>query len=123
MRFVMFYHSLVSDWNHGNAHFLPGVATEPEALRHDVVGYWPEDGWSRRHLLAAHGTAPVEAFRACYPALRGQIYARDTLDLDRTLAGADIVIVHEWNDPELIAALGAHRGRRRPGPDQSGYRL
>ena len=28
VRFVIFTHSLVSDWNHGNAHFLRGVATE-----------------------------------------------------------------------------------------------
>ena len=26
MRIVMFYQTLVSDWNHGNAHFLRGVA-------------------------------------------------------------------------------------------------
>ena len=28
MRVVIFCHSLLSDWNHGNAHFLRGVATE-----------------------------------------------------------------------------------------------
>ena len=28
MRAALFYHSLVSDWNHGNAHFLRGVVTE-----------------------------------------------------------------------------------------------
>ena len=28
VRFVLFYHSLVSDWNHGNAHFLRGVLSE-----------------------------------------------------------------------------------------------
>ena len=28
MRFVLFCHSLLSDWNHGNAHFLRGVVTE-----------------------------------------------------------------------------------------------
>ena len=28
MRIVMFYHSLLSDWNHGNAHFLRGVVAE-----------------------------------------------------------------------------------------------
>ena len=28
MRIAMFYHSLASDWNHGNAHFLRGIATE-----------------------------------------------------------------------------------------------
>ena len=31
------------------------------------------------------------------------------LDLDRALDGADIVLVHEWNDPALVAAIGAHR--------------
>jgi spore maturation protein CgeB len=28
MRIVLFCHSLVSDWNHGNAHFLRGIAAE-----------------------------------------------------------------------------------------------
>ena len=28
MRVVMFYHSLLSDWNHGNAHFLRGIVSE-----------------------------------------------------------------------------------------------
>jgi spore maturation protein CgeB len=111
MRFVMFYHSLVSDWNHGNAHFLRGVATELQALGHEVTVYEPADGWSRRQLLETQGPGPIEAFGACYPTLRGQIYDRDTLDLDRALAGADVVIAHEWNDPQLIAALGAHRSR------------
>ena len=33
MRIVMFYHSLISCWNHGNAHFLRGVVSELIALR------------------------------------------------------------------------------------------
>ena len=28
MHIVLFYHSIVSDWNHGNAHFLRGITTE-----------------------------------------------------------------------------------------------
>ena len=28
MKFVLFYHSFASCWNHGNAHFLRGVARE-----------------------------------------------------------------------------------------------
>ncbi|CAN5918381.1 hypothetical protein BH11MYX3_BH11MYX3_45320 [soil metagenome] len=28
MKFACFYHSLISDWNHGNAHFLRDVVTE-----------------------------------------------------------------------------------------------
>ena len=113
----MFYHSLVSDWNHGNAHFLRGVASELQALGHDVIVYEPEDGWSRRHLLEAHGPGPSRrsglAIRRCVA--RSTLVT--TLDLDRALAGADVVIAHEWNHPDLIAALGAHRLApwRRPG--------
>ena len=28
MKFVLFYHSFTSCWNHGNAHFLRGVLSE-----------------------------------------------------------------------------------------------
>ena len=31
MNFVLFYHSLLSDWNHGNAHFLSGIVSELRA--------------------------------------------------------------------------------------------
>jgi len=111
MRFVMFYHSLVSDWNHGNAHFRRGVAAELTARGHEVVVYEPEDGWSRRHLLEAHGTEALEAFAARYPTLRGRTYSRGDISLDRVLAGADVVIVHEWTEPALVAAIGEHRAR------------
>ena len=33
MKFVLFCHSLVSDWNHGNAHFLRGVVRELQTPR------------------------------------------------------------------------------------------
>jgi spore maturation protein CgeB len=36
MRIVLFYHSLLSDWNHGNAHFLRGIATELMTRGHEV---------------------------------------------------------------------------------------
>ena len=32
-KIVLFCHSLRSDWNHGNAHFLRGIATELQAPR------------------------------------------------------------------------------------------
>ena len=41
MRVVMFYHSLISDWNHGNAHFLRGVVSELRARGHEVIVYEP----------------------------------------------------------------------------------
>jgi spore maturation protein CgeB len=116
MRFVMFYHSLISDWNHGNAHFLRGIVRELGARGHEVEVYEPRDGWSRRNLLEDHGTAGIEAFAAAYPGLTSRFYDPETVDLDRALEGADVVIVHEWTDPALVRALG----RRRAG---AGYRL
>ena len=31
MRVILFCHSIVSDWNHGNAHFLRGMVAQLEA--------------------------------------------------------------------------------------------
>lgn len=55
MKFTFFYHSLVSDWNHGNAHFLRGVVSELISRGHQVQVFEPVDGWSRDNLLADHG--------------------------------------------------------------------
>ena len=112
MRIVMFYHSLVSDWNHGNAHFLRGVVTELIARGHDVRVYEPADGWSLRNLIADHGPEALATFHHAYRHLASIRYRLDALDLDEALAGADLVIVHEWNEPELVARLGAHRRAR-----------
>lgn len=117
MRVVMFYHSLVSDWNHGNAHFLRGIATELIARGHDVVVYEPRGGWSRQNLEREHGKAAVDDFRRAFPHLLSLTYDLRTLNLDKALAGADLVMVHEWTDPELVHLLGQHRRAR------GGYRL
>jgi spore maturation protein CgeB len=117
MRVAMFYHSLLSDWNHGNAHFLRGVVSELAARGHEVAVFEPRDGWSLRNLLAEHGRAPLASFRVAYPGQQSTRYDLATLDLDRALDGADLVIVHEWNDHELVRRIGAHRARG------AGYRL
>jgi spore maturation protein CgeB len=108
MRFVYFTQSLVSCWNHGNAHFLRGVLRELVAQGHAVVAYEPADGWSRAHLVAEHGTAPLAAFAQAFPELRSIAYGRD-LDIEQAVDGADVVLVHEWNEPWLVAALGRRR--------------
>lgn len=117
MRIVMFYHSLLSDWNHGNAHFLRGVASELLARGHSVAIYEPHDAWSLQNLLAEYGEEPIAAFHAAYPGLTSLRYSLDTLDLDVALDGADLVLVHEWNDHGLVARIGEHRALSR------GYRL
>jgi spore maturation protein CgeB len=111
MKIVGFYHSLISDWNHGNAHFLRGVVGELRARGHDVRVFEPEDAWSLANLVRDHGEAPIAAFHAAYPGLTSERYGA-TLDLDRALDGADAVLVHEWNDPALVARIGRHRAER-----------
>jgi spore maturation protein CgeB len=106
MKLVLFYHSLVSDWNHGNAHFLRGVVRELLALGHTVEVYEPASGWSLQNLLETQGQGALAEFRAAYPELRSHFYTMEQLDLPRILGGADVAIVHEWNPPELIARVG-----------------
>ena len=109
MRIVMLYHSLVSDWNHGNAHFLRGVVTELLARGHSVDVLEPADGWSRKNLLREGGQEAIAGFHRAYPGLQSRLYDFSTLDLDRELDAADLVLVHEWNEPRLVDAVGRHR--------------
>jgi spore maturation protein CgeB len=109
MRFVMFCHSLVSDWNHGNAHFLRGVCSDLVARGHEVAVFEPRRGWSRANLEAEHGRAPLAEFAHAYPELSSTAYDRASLDLDMALDGADVVLVHEWNEHSLVRRIGLHR--------------
>jgi len=106
---AMFYHSVRSDWNNGNAHFLRGIATELQARGHEVTICEPADGWSVSHLRADHGEAPLHEFHAFYPTLRCLPYVPEDLDVEVVLREADLVLVHEWNEPDLVERLGAHR--------------
>lgn len=109
MRVVLFVHSLLSDWNHGNAHFLRGVAAELQARGHEVRLFEPRDAWSLRNLLADHGETALDGFRAAYPTLSSRRYDLETLDLDEALDDADLVLVHEWSDHGLVKRIGEHR--------------
>lgn len=108
MRFVFYTHSLVSDWNHGNAHFLRGIMHELGVLGHETVALEPEDGWSRANLVAAQGEAAVERFRHDFPYLHSRTYGTQFAHED-ALADADVVVVHEWTDPKLVARIGRMR--------------
>jgi spore maturation protein CgeB len=117
VRIVIFCHSLISDWNHGNAHFLRGVCSELIARGHDVDVYEPADAWSVLNLTREYGEAPLANFAHAYPMLRSRRYDSRTLDLDQALDRAHLVLVHEWNDPALVRRIGEHRQKM---PD---YRL
>jgi spore maturation protein CgeB len=113
MRVVMFYHSLVSDWNHGNAHFLRGVVSELMARGHDVSVLEQARGWSRTNLVREHGPRAIQEFCEAYPHLRSREYDpaadRNGSKLSQELEGADLVLVHEWNAYELVERVGRHR--------------
>src|SRR5205085_2665629 len=119
MRVALFYHSLVSDWNHGNAHFLRGVVSELDARGHEVRVWEPRNGWSRENLVAEHGQAPLEEFQRAFPHLRSELYDPATLDPARADAAADrafrpvigrerqgdVVWIGNWGDGERTAEL------------------
>ncbi|HEX2215242.1 MAG TPA: glycosyltransferase [Xanthobacteraceae bacterium] len=111
MKFVLFCHSFISCWNHGNAHFLRGVARELLQLGHRVVVYEPEDGWSRLNLLRDHGAAAFDAASGIVPGVELQSYRLETFDCEAALDGADVVIVHEWTAPDLVGRVGDLRAR------------
>ena len=111
MRIVLFCHSLLSDWNHGNAHFLRGVVSELAERGHRVSVLEPRGAWSVQNLVRDHGEAALESAREHYPAVRPERFDWATLDLDEVLDGADLVLVHEWNPPELVRRIGNHRKR------------
>ena len=108
---AMFYHSLVSDWNHGNAHFLRGIASELQARGHQVRIFEPQGSWSRENLTRDHGDESIQRFNAAFPGLQSWRYSLENFDLDHALNETDLILVHEWNDPHLIAAIGDYRHR------------
>ena len=111
LRFRFFAHSWISDWNHGNAHFLRGLTGELQKLGHEVRCYEERDGWSIQNLAAEGENALDEAavnLRRAFPQLDVRFYSL-TEDwrayLKAELAGAEIVVIHEWNSAELVNAI------------------
>ena len=109
MHVVLFCHSLLSDWNHGNAHFLRGIVTELQSRGHEVAVFEPRDAWSITNLLAEAGPLALAGVREHYPGLEPVRYELASLDLDQALDGADLVLVHEWSDPALVARIGRRK--------------
>lgn len=111
MRFVFFVHSAVSDWNHGNAHFLRGLMSALARRGHPVASWEPRGGWSAANLVRDQGVLPVVEFARAFPEVEVRDYDPAAPELREVLAGAvagaDVVVVHEWNDPAVANALPA----------------
>lgn len=113
MRIVIFCHSVLSDWNNGNAHFMRGIVSELQARGHRVYVYEPRQNWSLSNLRADQGEGPLVRLRRLYPRLQSVEYDPETIDLVEVLEGVDLAIVHEWNAPDIIRRIGAVRLRSR----------
>ncbi len=109
MKFVYFTHSIISDWNNGNAHFLRGIVTELVSRGIEVQVYEPHGGWSLCNLKHIYGESAIDEFYDYYPKVNSCFYNSNEIDIDKAIGSADVVIVHEWNEPQLIMSLGNYR--------------
>ncbi|HYY69792.1 MAG TPA: hypothetical protein VE734_08670 [Terriglobales bacterium] len=107
----MFAHSWVSDWNHGNAHFLRGLARELLRLGHGVRCYEELGSWSLSNLVRQEGEVAIGAidqFRRTFPELDIQFYRRGSglrEVMKHELRSADLVLIHEWNEPSVVSTI------------------
>jgi spore maturation protein CgeB len=116
LRFAIFAHSWTSDWNHGNAHFLRGLAHELMNLGDEVRCYEQVNSWSRFNLQGEGwgiGERALQQFEAIFRHLNVQFYRADEnfgSYARAELKDVDIVLVHEWNPPEVVNTIAALKG-------------
>jgi spore maturation protein CgeB len=110
LRVAYLAHSLRSDWNNGNAHFLRGLMRSMVELGHDVQVFEPCTEWSIQHLREEEeGQRSLDEFSRLYPELNIFTYKNfdaNSLAFWRTvLKGREVVVLHEWNPPFLAQIL------------------
>ncbi|MFP4469509.1 MAG: glycosyltransferase [Bacteroidales bacterium] len=109
MKIYLFYHSIISDWNHGNAHFLRGIVRSLLKQNHEVIVYEPSNGWSLNQLMKERSFRVISDFGRDFPELTPRFYNIDYFTPEKQLSDADVVIVHEWNSPKLVKNIGDYR--------------
>ncbi|HWF02667.1 MAG TPA: glycosyltransferase, partial [Candidatus Angelobacter sp.] len=109
LNIALFAHSMISDWNHGNAHFLRGLMRELVRMGHRVRCYEELSSWSLTNLMKCEGERAIEAinaFRLTYPELDIRFYKSGDDGfknfLEEELKETDVVLLHEWNDPNVV---------------------
>jgi spore maturation protein CgeB len=111
LNFRFFAHSWTSDWNHGNAHFLRGLAHQLVQLGHEVRCYEQEGAWSRANLEQEGpeiASRAIRQFEATFRDLDVRFYKNDSSFeqfANQELLDADVVLIHEWNPPKLVNTL------------------
>jgi len=109
LNIALFAHSMISDWNHGNAHFLRGLMRELVHMGHSVRCYEELSSWSLTNLMKCEGERAIEAinaFRTIYSELDIRFYKSGDDGfkkfLEEELKETNVVLLHEWNDPNVV---------------------
>jgi spore maturation protein CgeB len=112
LNIALFCHSLVSDWNHGNVHFLRGLMRELVRLGHRVRCYEELGSWSLANLMRCEGERGIEAvdmFHRVYPELDVRFYKSADPGFSRFLQNelreTDVVLLHEWNQEHVVNSV------------------
>src|SRR3954469_8005714 len=84
LRLAYFAHTLRSDWNNGNAHFLRGLMRALGRMGHEVVVLEPEAEWSIDNLRSEpEGEHSLRQFSETYPDIKVSTYERDCAEPER----------------------------------------
>jgi spore maturation protein CgeB len=119
LRISYFAHSVRSDWNNGNAHFLRGLLRALRCQGAEVTVYEPESAWSIENLRAEKdGARAIDSFVERFSDLNVQTYSADeSKELWRErVRGSELVVLHEWNSSQLARILVELK-------DELGYKL
>jgi spore maturation protein CgeB len=104
---AFFTHSLRSDWNNGHAHFMRGLVRALGRMGHTVTCFEREAGWSIDNLReeGEAGHKSLLQFESTYPDIRIAFHSANRDALRVALRSTEVVVVHEWNPPDLIQVL------------------
>ncbi len=112
LRIAYFAHTVRSDWNNGNAHFVRGLLRAMNSLGHKVTAFEPEMDWSYENLLdEQQGSQSIDQFARTYSDVFIQTYAAAEVDASfhdlwvERLREVQVVILHEWNLPTFATLL------------------
>ncbi len=110
IRIAYLAHSIRSDWNNGNAHFLRGLLRAVQTAGSEVAIFEPKHGWSIENLRQEpNGEKSIRCFSQIYPDLHISSYEEaeitDAQFWRNALRDIDVVILHEWNPPALAHTL------------------
>ena len=117
LNIALFCHSLVSDWNHGNAHFLRGLMRALTGEGHQVRCYEELGSWSLTNLMREQSRAAIDAidqFAQSFPELNVRFYDSGNnfaAFLEEELRDTDVVLLHEWNAPLVVNSVLALKKR------------